>query len=81
MPSTMHLTCKTSVSQNYLVFVAGRATYDKLESRFAFFISISIKCYAFNTFTLFSASALVPVAYLLFGFPQPEQWKPLIGYP
>lgn len=56
------------------------ARYGDLDKRYAAYASILIKYYMWNLIPLFGVSALVPVSYLICGYPQPQHWSPLLGF-
>lgn len=54
--------------------------YEKLEKRFEFFIDFGIKFAVLTLVAMFGAPAFIPVAYIIFGVPEPEHWDPVFGY-
>lgn len=56
-----------------------QAHYEKLEKRFALFVSIGVKCAIFIIVGFSGALAMVPMPHMAFGYPQPNQWPSMTG--
>lgn len=54
--------------------------YHQIEKNFAFIAAILIKGLIIITIILFAITALIPVSYKFFGYPQPNQWQTIHGY-
>lgn len=64
----------------YLIFIgcelASKRTahYERLEDRFAFFISTMFKVAIVDSFLFFGVAFFVPISYAIFGYPEPDHW-------
>lgn len=56
------------------------AKYTKVEEAFATLTTYLTESLAFITVLFFIISALIPVSYVIFHYPQPHQWQTIFGY-
>lgn len=54
--------------------------YEHVEQRLTFLTWMAIKILVPLYVVSFAASAMLPIAYLAFGFPQPDQWITVFGF-
>lgn len=88
-PLKCHFQSISAQFNTYAIFSIGsgcrlsaetRFGYNKLEQKFARIVSFIVNFCILVNVVFFTASAMIPVFYAIFNYPQPHQWRTMFEY-
>lgn len=86
-PFSILLFEKCLVESGFVIFTAGSSlsrqllvNYEALEQRYSRIVKTIIKVSCLIVATLYGLSALFPISYIIFDYPQPDQWALPMAY-